>query len=328
MKKTIIGFALALPFLFLSCGGKDDPVQNQNPQQGNETTPTVTITTPNQTISSDGGTISIVFKANGAWTASSSVDWLVFNQTSGSSGNASITATVRENSSYDQRDGIVIISSGTVSKSITVTQKQKDALLLTSNTILLDEQGGTPKIEVKSNIDYSCKVDDGANSWISILSTKGLTTTNITLSISENTSDSDRQGNVIVYSGSLSETVTIYQKAKASGQTTSLAGTSWYYTYFYSTSSNPTRQYTLLFSFRTDGTYIRQTLEGYSDADYAKTYYYGTFSGLKLKEVGYYSTSENKKNDYSTPIEYAAEIIDNVLYIFQDKKLIWTVFKL
>lgn len=310
MKRTTYFLAiLAMMFILPSCGSKENPI----PNPGNDPAKTteITIASPSHTLSSDGGNATISFTTNGSWTAVSNVDWIVLQQTSGDAGSISINIIVKENKDYDQRDGLVIISSSNVSKSVSVVQKQRDALLVTSNSIILDEEGGTPSIEVKSNIDYSCKVDDSAKSWISVLSTRGLKTSNITLSISENTNSSDRQGNVIVYSGDKKEVVTIYQRAKASGSTTSLAGTSWYYTWFSSGSS-----YTETISFRTDGTFIRK-----NTGESRNCYHYGTYeksngSTYQLTEQGYHEMGYDQERDYTKPLVLTAEIIDNVLYIY------------
>ena len=333
MKRTTYFLAiLAMMFILPSCGSKENPI----PNPGNDPAKTteITIASPSHTLSSDGGNATISFTTNGSWTAVSNVDWIVLQQTSGDAGSININIIVKENKDYDQRDGLVIISSSNVSKSVSVVQKQRDALLVTSNSIILDEEGGTPSIEVKSNIDYSCKVDDSAKSWISVLSTRGLKTSNITLSISENTNSSDRQGNVIVYSGDKKEVVTIYQRAKASGSTTSLAGTSWYYTWFSSGSS-----YTETISFRTDGTFIRK-----NTGESQNCYHYGTYeksngSTYQLTEQGYHQQDYQRK-DYTTPLVLTAEIIDNVLYIYyvsggdatypyrKTGNLMWRLFKL
>ncbi len=324
--KAIRIIGLVVPtILILSACGKDNPSNpSDDPTPGKEVTPEVSISTTSQTLSSDGGTATIAFTATGSWTATSNVDWVVINQTQGNSGSITLTITVKANEEYDQREGLIVISSGNVSKSVSVTQKQKDALLVTSNSIILDGEGGTPTIEVKANIDYSCKVDDSAKSWISVVSTRALTTSNITLSISENTSSSDRQGNVIVYSGDKQEVVTVYQKAKASSSTTSLAGTSWYFieTHTSSTTSGGGYGYsynvTVIVSFRTDGT-VLLTSSKVSGAEGYKEAYSGTYASKgSTFTVSFDKYSSGSSTSwYSTNSTFDAEIIDNVLYFYQ-----------
>lgn len=340
MKLTRL-FGLVIPaVMILSACGKDNPATGPSKETpGTDVAPGVTISTSSQTLSSDGGTATIAFTATGSWTATSNVDWVVINQTQGNSGSITLTITVKANEEYDQRDGLVVISCGNVSKSVSVTQKQKDALLVTSNSIILDGEGGTPTIEVKANVDYSCKVDDGAKSWISVVSTRALTTSNITLSISENTGSSDRQGNVVVYSGDKQEVVTVYQKAKTSSSTTSLAGTSWYfieshYSDHQSSSSHDGYGYsynvTVIVSFRTDGTCLL-TYSYTSGVSSAGHMYTGTYTsqGTQYQVIfdKYYNGSKwDTVFSYNT---YTAEIIDNVLYLFSSSDAVaYRFFKL
>ena len=308
--------------LTISACSKTPTNGNDIPSSENTQKTEVTITTNSQTLSSNGGNATIVFKTTDSWIATTNVDWITIEQTSGGAGNNTIRITVKSNDDYDQREGLVVISSGDITKSVSITQKQKDALLLTSNSIILDDAGGTPSIEVKANIDYSCKVEDDAKEWISIVSTRALTTSNITLIISENMSFSDRQGNVIVYSGDKSEVVTVYQKAKASssgGSITSLEGTSWYFIESdYYTGSNTHGAYayvvnvTVIYSFRTDGTYIYSS-SSQSESTFSRGTYTKTEKGYNLKQGAH---------------DYTAEIIDNVLYIFESSSLKWRLFKL
>ena len=322
--KAIRIIGLVVPtILILSACGKDNPSNPSNdPTPGKEVTPDVSIATTSQTLSSDGGTATIAFTATGSWTATSNVDWVVINQTQGNSGSITLTITVKTNEEYDQREGLIVISSGNVSKSVSVTQKQKDALLVTSNSIILDGEGGTPTIEVKANIDYSCKVDDSAKSWISVVSTRALTTSNITLSISENIGTSDRQGIVVVYSGDKQEVVTVYQKAKASSATTSLAGTSWYFieTYTNSTTSGGGYGYsyntTCIISFRADGTCVLSNGKVTSVYNNDGDMYTGTYTSNNSKYWVLFDRHFNGTSWRSVDISYDAEIIDNVLYLF------------
>lgn len=327
-----LGLVIANALILPACGSKDNPVQN--PSKESEMTPELTISSDNPTLSSEGGSATISFKSSSAWTATTNVDWITLSQAQGTAGNISLTVTVLKNEEYDQRDGLVVISSGDITKSISITQKQMDALLITSNSIILDEEGGTPSFEVKSNITFSCKVEEEATSWISIVSTRALTTATVTLSIGENLEPYDRQGNVIVYSGDKLEVVTVYQKAKASGSTTSLSGTSWY---FNETRTNSGNGYgysyyvTNILSFRTDGTFICTSSKiGMVDPDSSSSidYYFGTYeskeSGFIVRITGYQTTS-GRVVDYCN-CTLSAEIIDNVLYLFTEENRLYARF--
>ncbi len=328
-RNKTIGWALVCALILSACGSKDNPDPNpgKDPEKAE-----LTITSESQTLSSDGGSATVSFSATRDWTATANVDWIVLGQTTGGPGKTTITVTVKKNEAYDQRDGLVVISSGGLSKSAAVIQKQLDALLVTSNSIILDGEGGTPSFEVQSNIEYDCKVEDDARSWISIVSTRGLVSTVVTLDISENTEPIDRQGNVIVYSGQKREVVTVYQKAGASGSATSLPGTSWYFEES-TVDKNAGTTYNVIhiLSFRTDGTFICSSSRmGMIDKDSSSNtsieYYFGTYSGFNLSITGYRNTYGKVVSYYNCDL--TAEIVDNVLYLFNGDDLFARFFKL
>ncbi len=61
-------------------------------------------------------------------------------------------------------------------QTITVNQKQKDALTVTSNKIEMKADGGDTSIEVKANVNYTYEIDEAAKSWISEVKSRGLQT--------------------------------------------------------------------------------------------------------------------------------------------------------
>ena len=312
MKKLHSLFAISFIVLgLISCSNGDDPISGGNGDPSGSTdkvTPSVTFATPNQTISSDGGNVSITFNSSGKWTATTNVDWININTINGNSGSNTITVTVKENSTYDERDCLLVVTTENVSKSITITKKQLDALLVTSNSILIDENGGNPTIEVKANIDYSCKVDEKSQDWISVVSTRALTTSSITLDIDANTSSTDRQGYVTISSGDKAETITIYQKAKTgSSSTTDLKGTAWWL----QGSSNTN----YIITFKNDGTFILTA--GIYLIDNSR--YWGNYTyekdGIYKLDV-YYSANASGSKGSHLEDPWFAGIINGVLYIW------------
>ena len=209
-------FALAMlvSLSFVACGGDDDPTTPTPPPTPTPSSkidiPTTENTKP--VFSTEGGTATIKFTASQAWTASATNDraseWLTVSPSSGSAGSSTLTITTKDNDTYDERSASITIKSGTASQTIVVTQKQKDALLVTSDKYEVDAEGGEISVEVKSNIDYSVKTDAD---WISQNSTRALNTANLTFVIGENTETTKREGHITISSGEFSETVTIYQ---------------------------------------------------------------------------------------------------------------------
>ena len=201
----------AIMLIFAACSGGDD---NGGSNSGGNTDPksSVNITTSSPTVPQTGASTTVSFVVSGSWTASSNQSWCHVSPTSGNQGTTTITVTCDDNDTYDERNATVTIKCGNASSSITVTQKQKDALLVTSNKIEIEAAGGEATIEVKANVDYDYTVEESAKSWISIGGTRALTTKNIILNIAENEEQTPREGKITISSSDFKEEVTVYQQ--------------------------------------------------------------------------------------------------------------------
>ena len=173
---------------------------------------TIQIATNDPTVTSQASEVTISFTSSDAWTASSNVDWISLDQKSGVAGSATIKAQVAQNTTYDQRNGAITIKAGSVNKQMTITQKQLDALTVSSNKIEAPAQGCESTIEVKANIAYQVKVDDDCKKWITLLQTKALTTYKVVLKVVENSDIEKREGKVTIFSDDKSEEINIYQQ--------------------------------------------------------------------------------------------------------------------
>ena len=167
--------------------------------------------------SSDAGTASLNLSASGAWTAefvNGRAYWCTLSQTEGKRGTAALTISVEANGEYDERGASILFTCGDVKKTIVVTQKQRDAMLLTSGRMEMSADGGSLVIEMMTNVDYTFKVGEDGSSWIHPLSTKGLNKSTTTFAIDANLS-LDRRSGTITFSGVAGEeTVTVYQKGE------------------------------------------------------------------------------------------------------------------
>ena len=128
-----------------------------------------------------------------------------------------------ENSTYDERTGIILISdreSG-LRETVTVRQKQKNAIVIGVSEYELSHQGGNVDIKVSSNVDFTYEIETGAE-WISELQgTKAMTESIVSFAVAPNESFSEREGTIVFKneSGSLSNTVTIIQDADTDSRT-------------------------------------------------------------------------------------------------------------
>ena len=85
-------------------------------------------------IPTEGGDVQIAFDANVDWTASlkdaSAADWCTITPSTGAAGSTSLKVIALENKTNDNRTVTVVINAQTAKAEITVTQLQKDALVL------------------------------------------------------------------------------------------------------------------------------------------------------------------------------------------------------
>lgn len=169
----------------------------------------------NPVVSVEGGTVEISFTASTSWSASIINDradaWCSVSPAGGGAGSGKITVTVKENSEPDDRSATVVIKAGTASQIINITQKQKDAIILTATKFELPEEGGEFSVEIKSNVSFKYTISEDAKDWIAYVSTKALTTTVMTFSVEKNERLVGRNGNIIIGEGALCDTIKVYQ---------------------------------------------------------------------------------------------------------------------
>ncbi len=200
---------------FISCSSEDDeePIVEEQPI----IFPSGII--PKPIMSETGGATIVEFIAPTTWTVAisdnvHSTNWIEVSPTSGSAGNVKLQIIAKENSTYDERNASITLISGTSKQIFTVTQKQKDALTVTSNKVELDAEGGEFSIEVKSNVSYEYVIDKSCENWINIVETRGLTTSTLKFKASTNESIDKREGVIIIKSDKFEEIINVYQNGE------------------------------------------------------------------------------------------------------------------
>ena len=196
---------------------KSEPADNGSDNGGGNTPTTPTITLNKSSVSFDefADEESISFSATADWIAEIVNDradgWLSVTPQRGTAGDASITIKAKDNDTPDERNASVRIKAGTASKTIAVSQKQKDALTVTSSKFEVTSLGGEVKIEVKANIDFEYAIDESAKKWIKYEGTRAMKTSTLTFSVAENDETEKREGKITIKSGEFNEVVTVYQ---------------------------------------------------------------------------------------------------------------------
>ena len=214
MKKLLLSLFAIMAFFACTDSGSDD-VGGGNSNNDQNKAPEIALDASEVNFKTEGGSTAVTFTSSDAWTAETinnrADGWCSVSPTSGSAGNAKITITATANDTTDDRTATVVIKSGTTKKTISVSQKQKDALTVTSSKLEVSADGGEIEIEVKANIDFSVEIEESAKSWVTHRSTRAMKTSTLIMEIDENDDTEKRKANITIKSGTLTETVTIYQ---------------------------------------------------------------------------------------------------------------------
>lgn len=166
---------------------------------------------------SDGGNEFLHFSTNKDWTiyVANTVNgsrWCTVSQTSGQAGDISVQVYVEANEGYDDRNVVLTIQVGELMKTVVVTQKQKDALTLTTDRFEVGQEGGTIHVEVKSNISYEVVIPDEYKGWISQRVTgRGLSSSILSFEIAASEEYEKREGKIMIYGDAVTEVINVYQ---------------------------------------------------------------------------------------------------------------------
>lgn len=143
--------------------------------------------------------------------------WCHLSETAGDAGKHSIKVSVDENSTYDERNASISITSGTVTKTVVVTQKSEDALLLSCAKVEVDGKGGQFTVDVQANVKYTVSIAPQYTGWLKQIQTgktRGLTQSSVVFEASRNATGNLREGEIVFTSPEgKSETVHVFQKS-------------------------------------------------------------------------------------------------------------------
>lgn len=186
--------------------------------KGSDTDGTVTIL-----FGSGSGTASLELTASRAWTAAfvndRAKEWCFLSAEEGKRGTVTLTVHVAPNEAYDERSASVLFTCGDARKTIVVTQKQHDALVVSAGRIELPSDGGSFQIEVRANVEYDYAVaypqGNAPSGWIHATGTKALTTRQLLFQAEANDSLEPREGSVTIRSSLGQEVVHVYQQGEA-----------------------------------------------------------------------------------------------------------------
>lgn len=204
----------------LSACSENDPGNGDSDPNYPEEKPEATIlfdegTDLNPVFSSEGGLFIVNFTATDDWTVTIGNDrannWLKLSAEQGKSGKASISISIEANTTNDERSASIFFSCGDIRKTIIITQKQKDALVVSQSEFEVPAEGGQVTVELKSNISFQVDIN---SDWIHQEESRGLETYQLTFRIDENLMEEGRTGKILISASGIQEEISIYQLAK------------------------------------------------------------------------------------------------------------------
>lgn len=161
----------------------------------------------------EGGEKTFTIMCDGSWTITNESDWCTTDVTSGT-GNSTVTVSMQSYGELEDRNMNLTVKAGDKTQVLGVTQKGKEAIILSKDKFDLPPAGGVVAVNVKSNVSYYVMRTGEAWSWIAALMEKtraNVSDTTYYFMVSENKSDESRMGYIVFSTASLQDTVRIYQ---------------------------------------------------------------------------------------------------------------------
>ena len=213
MKKAI-NFFFCLLLVLAGCKDDEDPY--------------IFLSATELNFTKTAGEQTVDINTNVPWKASispsSAASWLTVTPNTADAG-ATITVSVRENDSYDDRTVSISILSEAGTQTLQVAQSKTDAMqLIGDKEYACWQPGGMLPITIRKNIEYTVEISSMARSWIHHVTTKGLISEEVNFRIDENTTEVWRYGEIYLLgkasdSGTvmpeLSDTIKIFQQELA-----------------------------------------------------------------------------------------------------------------
>ena len=177
------------------------------------TKPTIVISKNEYVIGSEGGSVAVEVRSNVDVSVElpSDVEWLSESTTRALSTNT-YYFDVAENTGYDQRSATIVFTNkaNNLTEEVTITQTQKDAIVLAASEYNIDARGGALDFEIQTNVDITAKT---SATWIEQVTTRGLESKMLFFDIAANDAQEAREGTITLSGGNATQTIIVKQAA-------------------------------------------------------------------------------------------------------------------
>ena len=190
MKRLLSLLLCASVFFVFGCGTTPEPTPEPTPD------PVLSVSPESLAFTAEGGAQTVQVKANNPWTASASGSGISVNPSSGE-GNATVTVTAAASNSTSPVTGAVNFRSGSLSASVSVIQEERKVIQV-GDVMTIPAEGGSFAVDVQYNTDIVVEVESAAQSWITFVAVRALTSGKLEFQFAENSNTDPRQGTVTV----------------------------------------------------------------------------------------------------------------------------------
>ena len=169
------------------------------------------VSTNNISFDSFGGTQTLGIVSNDSWSVTSKPEWISIDTSSGD-GDARLNISVMANNTTSEKHGSVVISTddGVVSKEIVITQAAKNVDY--SDAFLdFDYHNGSQSISFATDANWSLTKDAG---WITVNQTSGTGSATLAITVEENNTTEERNGQISLLIADMTYTISIHQGCK------------------------------------------------------------------------------------------------------------------
>ena len=148
------------------------------------------------------------------------VDWLKAADKTRAISSNTLAYNVSENTTHDNREAVIVFRNSKSNKkeSVIIKQKQKDAVILSSNKVEVAQDGGSFSVDVNSNVDYSIEIASSCSNWVSQTSTqttRALVKTTKTFKVAKSENYDKREGEIYFKHNDITDTLKVYQSGGA-----------------------------------------------------------------------------------------------------------------
>ncbi len=210
MKRILYG--LLCLALFAGCSKDKDKDIGEPDDPVTPTVVTLELSAADLIFEAEGGQKTFTITCNTEWTITNESDWCTTDVTSGE-GDKTVTVNTQTYSALEDRNMNLTVKAGDKTLVLGVTQKGKDAIILSKDKFEVANEGGTMSVHVRSNVNYEVTIPETFRSWIQPApeARSVISDTTYHFAISGNKNDDSRTGYIIFSAASLQDTVRVYQ---------------------------------------------------------------------------------------------------------------------